>query len=93
MIVKHGDKHDITWTVNGDLTGATVRLLARSQAGVTTELACTVTDAENGEITHTLTGSLEVGTYRVEVEVTKDGKVTTFPSDGYGTLTVQRDLG
>ena len=89
--VKRGDKHPITLTVNADLTGCTVRLIA-SQSGVAQDLPCTVTDPAGGVITHTLTGLLEVGVYKLEVETTRGGEVVTFPSDGYARLTVTNDL-
>lgn len=89
--VKHGDKYPIMFTVNMDLTGWAVRLLYKgASAGV---LASEVTDPAGGVITHILTGELEVGAYRVEVEASRSGEVVTFPSDGYGRLVVSPDLG
>jgi len=82
MIVKTGDTYPITFTTGGyDLTGATVRLLARRVGDTTTTvLPSTVTDAAGGVITHTLTGTLTAGTYDIEAEVTKAGEVVTFPT-------------
>lgn len=97
VTVKQGDTHDTTWTANADLTGSTVRLLAKSTSALSTAnpivLATTVTDAANGVVTHTLTGTLESGTYNVELEVTaSSGKISTFPSSGHETLNVIDDL-
>lgn len=75
-IVK-GDKYTITWKVSGDLTGATVRLVARQGTEDPVILAATVTDAAAGEGTHTLTGDLDVGYYDLELEaVTGEEKIT-----------------
>jgi hypothetical protein len=90
ITVKQGDTHDVVWTVNANLTGATVRLLARKDE--TVELDSVVTDAASGEVTHTLTGTLPLGLYEVELEVTLDDVVTTFPNYGYDQLLVVRDL-
>jgi hypothetical protein len=95
ITVKRGDTHDISWTVNADLTGATVRLLLRldnAQADVIVAEA-TVTGAAIGEVTHTLTGTLAVGEYDVEIELTRSGAVTTAPTVGFGRLRVVADLG
>ena len=98
--VKRGDTHDITLTVTSDgaavdLTGATVRLLARpaGTSGDPTVLAAVVTDAAAGVITHTLTGGLAIGPWDLEVEAARDGQIVTYPSDGFGRLNVQADLG
>lgn len=99
ITVKQGDTHDITFTAtdgNGDpvvLTGATVRLLARPQADATPiVLASTVSNPTAGEVTHTLTGTLEPVRYYVELEITKAGKISTAPTDGYETLRVVKQI-
>ncbi|WP_136057226.1 hypothetical protein [Microbacterium sp. K24] len=92
-IVKAGDKHAIPWRVNMDLTGCTVRLIARRRGGYDPVLLMSeITDHVNGVVSHTLSGLLDVATYRVELEVTRNGEVFTFPNDGYSTLIVKRDL-
>ena len=98
--VKRGDTHTITFTVTDaagapvDITDSTVRLLARrrSVGASLIVLPATVTDATNGVVSHTLTGTLEASTYDVELEVTADGEMTTAPSDGYLQLIVIQDL-
>lgn len=98
--VKRGDTHTITLTVTSggqpvDLTGATIRLLARrtGTSGEPTILDATVTDAAAGQLTHTLTGTLAVGPWDMETEVTRDEATTTYPTEGYARLDVQPDLG
>lgn len=96
ITVKQHDVDDITFTVNMDLTGWDVRLLARRlNSQVALELDHTV---DGGTVTHTLTGELDVGVYQVEVEASRDGQRITFPTpqDGsppYELLQVLRDLG
>lgn len=90
--VKTGDTHPVQWRANMDLTGSTVRLVAKPRRGNPIVLACTVTDATDGLVTHTLTGTLAEGSYSVELEVTAGSEVVTFPNDGYTTLTVIADL-
>jgi hypothetical protein len=99
--VKSGDTHAITLTVFDDvgapvdLTGSTVRLLAKLAAGGTLEVLDATLDAAptTGMVHHTLTGTLVAGTYNVEVEVTLGGVITTAPTEGYATLIVTPDLG
>lgn len=100
--VKKGDTHAITLTVFDtvgstptplDLTGATVRLLAKAGEATTVVLTATLdADPTTGIVHHTLTGTLPAGTYKVEVEVTQGGAITTAPTTGYATLIVEDDL-
>ena len=92
MIVKSGDTHEVKWTANMDLTGATVRLIASPATGVPLVLPSTITNPAQGEVTHTLTGELPVGRYRVELEATIGGEIITFPNDTYARLDVIPDL-
>jgi len=91
--VKHGDKYPIQFVVNADLTGATVRLLAKPNGGDTLVLDSTIPDPAGGVVEHMLTGELDVGDYRIEVEATRDGEVITFPNTGTESLHVEADLG
>lgn len=95
MRIKQGDVYDVTWTVNMDVTGATARVIA-SRAG-TEPVILAVTPGPDGVLTHTLTGTLPAGTYRVEAEVTIGDEVITFPTPqdrtpAYDTLEVLPDL-
>lgn len=92
MIVKAGDTHVVQWKANLDLTSATARLVAKPRVGDPIVLASTITDATEGLVSHTLTGTLAIGTYKVELEVTTGGEIITFPNNGYTTLTVIPDL-
>jgi hypothetical protein len=93
LTVKRGDTYPITFTANMDLTGATVRLLARSSQGNTIELASTIQDAVAGTVVHNLTGTLGIDVYEIELEVTHTGTIISFPSDGFEQLCVIPDLG
>ncbi|MCK8477245.1 hypothetical protein [Microbacterium aurugineum] len=92
MIVKENDTHPVEFKANADLTGATVRLTARTRTGEPIDLPCSVVDASEGLVQHILTGALPKGTYRVELETTNGGEIITFPNSGYATLTVAEDL-
>jgi hypothetical protein len=94
LTVKRGDTYPVTFTANMDLTGATVRLLAREYpSGPLIELPADIQDAEAGIVVHNLTGDLEVAVYSVELEVTASGVVITFPSDTFELMVVVPDLG
>lgn len=94
VVVKRGDKHATRWVAVGvDLTGSTVRLLAKLENSPTIELEAMISDPENGVVEHVLTGDLDPGVYRVELEITKGDTVMTAPSDSYASLTVLPDLG
>lgn len=97
--VKYGDTHDVIFTVKDvyrrpvDLTGATTRILAQPVAGGSLQVLESSLGVKKGTVVHSLTGTLPVGVYRIEVELTNAGVVTTAPSSGYGTLDVVADLG
>lgn len=100
--VKRGDTGQITLTVKDDtgapvdLTGFTsLRVLALSIGSTdpAIELLPVALGAGTGEVVHTCTGNLAVGTYNVEVEETSGGVKTTAPTVGYATLIVDADLG
>lgn len=65
ITVKRGDTHSISWSTNLDLTGASVTVWARPKSGSSVQLTTVITDADDGEFSHTLTGALAVGEYRV----------------------------
>lgn len=94
VTVKRGDTHNTTWKTNANLTGASVRLLAREKSTkVLNVLDATITNASQGIVTHKLTGTLLAGDYHVELEITRDDGVTSAPSNGYERLCVLPDLG
>ena len=96
-VIKYGDTDPTTWTAVGmDLTGCTVRLMARDRAARATpiELPAAIIDQPGGVVEWTPDGLLPVGSYEVELEVTRasDGLIVTFPNDGFGRLTVSPDI-
>jgi len=97
--VKRGDRYPVLLTASMALTGATVRLLARGEYDSTgIELGCTF---DGAEVTHVLDGTLDVGTWLLEVEATWPGSpptIATFPTNQHGesqyvVLVVEPDLG
>ncbi len=62
----------------------------------TVEGACSITDADTGEVTYTWAAgdTASSGTYDLEFEITwADGGVETVPSSGYETVVIEDDLG
>src|SRR5688500_13812123 len=79
-----------------DLTGATVKLLLKTATGTATVGACTIVSAAAGSVRYQWVAgdTASVETFSGEFEVTwGDGKITTFPNDGYFTVVVKPDLG
>lgn len=88
--VVRGDRHDISWTIDTDLTGATVKLVLRPVGGgETVEIAGTVSEST---ATFPWADQVEPGTYACEIEVTRDEQIVTAPTDRPGTLRVREDL-
>ena len=106
MDIKRNDnnrKISDTLTFGGvalNLSGATVKFLMRSIPGASVEVTikddAVIEDEAAGTVYYEL-GSDQTavaGKYYFEWEVTfGDGSVTTFPSTGYGQLTIVEDLG
>lgn len=95
ITIKYGDTDPTTWTAVGmDLTGCTVRLMARDRAARATpiELPTVIIDHPGGVVEWTPDGLLPVGSYEVELEVTRGTLVVTFPNDGFGRLTIAPDI-
>jgi hypothetical protein len=92
LTVKAGDRYATVWRVPMDLTGATVRLIARRGSNPAVVLDSTVTSATGGEVTHILDGTLAVGTYAVELEISREDEIITAPTDSYENLRVIADL-
>lgn len=93
--IKHGDTDPTTWTAVGmDLTGCTVRLVARATTNraVVIELPTTIIDEPGGVVEWTPDGELPTGRYEVELEVTRGPLIVTFPNDGFETLDIGPDI-
>lgn len=93
LVVKKGDRYPTWWHVPMDLTGTTVRLLARRGHNPPILLASDVPVPVNGRVRHVLDGTLAVGLYAVELEITRGGEIITAPTDTYENLRVIADLG
>ena len=92
LTVKAGDRYPTYWTVPANLTGATVRLLARRGSNPAIVLPSTITNPVGGVVQHTLDGTLTVGNYAVELEITQGANIITAPTDTYENLRVIADL-
>lgn len=92
LTVKTGDTYATTWRVPLDLTGSTVRLIAKRPRHDPVVLPATIIDAPQGVVQHVLTGTLPVGKYLVELEITNGATIVTAPTDSYENLNVIADL-
>jgi hypothetical protein len=89
--IRRGDKYDIPFKVNGDLTGATTTVRVRLGRAAAVELDHTVTDHVGGEGLIHDTSALPIGPYRAELEAVNGEQRVTYPLTGY--LIVEADLG
>ena len=95
ITIKYGDTDPTTWTAVGmDLTGCTVRLMARDRAARATpiELPAAIIDQPGGVVQWTPDGLLPDGSYEVELEVKRGDLIVTFPNDGFARLTIAPDI-
>ncbi len=92
LTVKTGDKYPTIWRVPMNLTGCTVRLIAKRDHNPPVVLPTTVPDPVNGVVEHILTGTLAVGLYKVEMEITNGPQIVTAPTNTYENLRVIADL-
>lgn len=92
LTIKTGDRYPTYWTVPMDLTGTSVRLVARRGSSPAVTLDSTITDFQGGVVEHVLDGTLTVGLYAVELEITRDEQIITAPTDTYENLRVIADL-
>jgi hypothetical protein len=89
--IRRGDKYDIPFKVNGDLTGSDTTLRVKLGRSTAVELDHTVTDHVGGEGVIRDTSALPVGSYRAELEAVNGEQRVTYPLPGY--LIVEGDLG
>lgn len=91
MVIKHGDKLPITFTVNHDLTGTDTRLIVRHLTldGVLEDLDHTTS---GNTVTHNLDGTWAVGRHFIELEISQAGEIRTAPTDGTYIVRVVPDL-
>jgi hypothetical protein len=97
--VWENDVHPIAWRVTStagaiDLTGATVRLVAKplGTGGAVVVLASSVAV---DVVTHQLDGTLPPGQYDLVIEVTRAGEIITYPDAATAPerLVVRADVG
>jgi hypothetical protein len=78
-----------------NLTGATVRFVMGKGKTLITSATADIVSAATGKVEYTLKESdtLVAGNFNAEFEVTfSDGKIKTFPSDGYISLRIQPNV-
>lgn len=93
LTIKRGDKHDVKLTIVNaplDLSGGTAKVFVTPSVGGTAQQ---FNASLNGNIvTWALDGTLNVGKYKLEVQVTVSGFIVTAPNDGWAELVVLQDL-
>jgi len=92
LTIKQGDRYPTYWTVPMSLTNCTVRLIARRGSAPAVTLPSTISDPGGGIVQHILDGTLTVGLYAVELEITRGTDIITAPTDSYENLRVIADL-
>ena len=92
--IKQGDVFPVVFTVNHDLTGATVRLIVRhlTRDGTLEVLPSEITDPALGKVEIELDGTWDIGRHFIELEVTQAGEIRTAPTDGTYVLRIVPDL-
>lgn len=91
--LKQDDVHPVTFKINMDLTGCAGQIILKSRAdGTVVVEPVTVTDAAGGVVEWAYDGTLDEGSYKAEIEITRDSEKMTAPSQGYYIINVQCDL-
>lgn len=94
LTIKRGDVHVVELRITTPPTnlanGFVKVMVTPSIGGPVTQFDATI-DADNVVFWH-LDGSLAVGRYRLEVQVTVGTEIVTAPSDGWMELIVLQDL-
>jgi hypothetical protein len=101
--VKHGDKTQTFWQAFNNDSGQPIDLTSASQVRLILQKrprslpitpTVTVIDPANGLVEWEMDGTLAVGVYNVELEITMSPtEKVTAPNCGYETLEVCEDLG
>lgn len=95
LTIKRGDKHDVKLTIVNaplDLSGGVTKVFVTPSIGGGATLTFNAS-LSGSVVTWTLDGSLAVGKYKLEVQVTVGIFVVTAPNDGWVELIVLQDLG
>lgn len=94
LTIKRGDKHVVELRITTpptNLATGVVKVFVTPSIGGTVQPFNATIDANN-VVSWQLDGSLAVGKYRLEVQVTVGSQIVTAPSDGWMELIVLQDL-
>lgn len=94
LTVKRGDKYDVKLSIHNapmDLTAGVVKVHVTPSVGGSATVFNATIDS-NDVVTWPLDGTLPVGKYKLEVQVTVGGWIVTSPSDDMMDLLVLQDL-
>lgn len=79
-----------------NLTGCSVRFLMSKRGFLKIDRQAEIREAQNGQVWFVFEkgDTSEVGGFQAEFEVTfSDGRIETFPNNGYILINIQNDLG
>lgn len=87
---RDGSAYDLTNVSNRSVTF----VMGATDESPQVKAPATVTDAANGKVQYEwASGDTDTpGTYKCEFDVTGDNTDTTFPSDGYFIVTIQKEV-
>jgi len=94
LTVKRGDKHDVKLLIGNppmDLSAGVTKVHVKPSTGTDPAQVFNATLSGN-EVLWSLDGTLPVGNYLLEVQVTVGGFIVTAPNDGMMNLIVMQDL-
>lgn len=92
LVHKLGDITETLWRANTSLTGTTIELVVKDGAGTPVEIDpadVEIFDFNGGIVAWQLDGTLEVGLYSVELEITRGTDFRTAPTIGVSYLKIE----
>ena len=93
VVQKFGDTRPVAWKTNYSLLNSTVVLKVIGPGGtVDTTGDVTITDAWGGIVEWDHGGTLAIGSYSVELWITREGETIKAPSSGTAALIITPSL-
>lgn len=96
IVEKSGDTRVRTLILNRSLVGlapSDIKVMIAYRTTLVETVTPTIVDAEGGRISFQFTGTLPVGYYVLEVQVTTPTEISTHPTDGFVRVVIEPDLG
>lgn len=96
IIEKHGDTRERTLILNRSLAGlapSDIKVMIAVRTTLVETITPVIEDAAGGVISFQFSGTLPIGYYVLEVQVTTPSEVSTHPTDGFVRVVIEPDLG